>query len=128
MAAVCWFLVPRHSTKIQISDFLNFDHKVTVICIAATAATAVVAFPLAVAGIGFGATGIAAGSTAATMMASGVPMVPILQSIGAAGMGAASYMTVGGAGAGLGYLAALIALWSKNSKKLSNFEMRTFHL
>lgn len=37
-------------------------------------------------------------------------MVPILQSIGAAGMGAASYMTVGGAGAGLGYLAALIAL------------------
>lgn len=77
--------------------------------IAGTAAATVVGFPFVVAGLGFGATGIAAGSTAATMMASGAPMVPVLQSIGAAGMGAASYMTVGGVGAGLGYLASWFA-------------------
>jgi hypothetical protein len=68
----------------------------------ALAVLSVVAFPFIVAGVGFGAGGIAAGSTAATMMSLGVVGVATLQSIGAAGMGVASVLIVGGTGAGFG--------------------------
>lgn len=66
------------------------------------AASAVIAAPLAIAGIGFGAGGIAAGSTAAGMMSAGIVGVATLQSIGAAGMGAASILITGATGAAVG--------------------------
>jgi len=62
-------------------------------------ALAIFAAPFAIAGLGFGVGGIAAGSTAATMMSLGVVGVATLQSIGAAGMGVASMIIVGGTGA-----------------------------
>lgn len=61
---------------------------------------AVAATPYVLAGLGFTAGGIAAGSCGAWMMSVGMPMVPVFQSIGAAGMGAASTFTMGGAGVG----------------------------
>jgi hypothetical protein len=74
--------------------------------IAAAAAVAAVAavfvFPVGVAALGFGTAGIAAGSTAASMMSAGVVGVATLQSIGAAGMGIASTLAVGGLGAAVG--------------------------
>lgn len=76
------------------------------------AGVAVVAAPLVVAGLGFGAGGIVAGSYAASMMSAAAianggavaagSSVAILQSIGAAGFGVAGLMGVGAAGAGVG--------------------------
>lgn len=76
------------------------------------AGVAVVAAPLVVAGLGFGAGGIVAGSYAASMMSAAAianggavaagSSVAILQSIGAAGFGLAGLLGVGAAGAGVG--------------------------
>ena len=68
-----------------------------------TGGAAVVAAPLVVAGLGFGAGGIAAGSTAAAMMSAWAPtaaggIVATLQSVGAAGLGAAGTAAVATAG------------------------------
>lgn len=83
-----------------------------VIGIPVGAAVAVVAAPLVVAGMGFGAGGIVAGSYAASMMSAAAianggavaagSSVAILQSIGAAGFGLAGLMGVGAAGAAAG--------------------------
>ena len=64
---------------------------------------AVVAAPLVVAGLGFGAGGIVAGSAAASMMSAWAPtvaggIVATLQSVGAAGLGAAGTAAVATAG------------------------------
>ena len=76
------------------------------------AAVAVVAAPIAIAAVGFGAGGIAAGSIAASMMSSAAianggaiaagSLVAVLQSIGAVGMGAGVAAGVAAAGAGVG--------------------------
>jgi hypothetical protein len=60
---------------------------------------AVLVAPVAIAALGFGAGGILGGSIATTMMSYGVVGVATLQSIGAAGMGAASIFVVGGTAA-----------------------------
>lgn len=70
------------------------------------------AAPVAVAGAGFGAGGIVAGSTAATMMSMGIS-VATLQSIGAAGLGAASTIIIGGVGAMAGTAASIAAALTK---------------
>ncbi|KAL8596895.1 hypothetical protein ACOMHN_065844 [Nucella lapillus] len=68
------------------------------------AVAAPVAVPAAAAAIGFGSAGIAAGSTAASMMSAawtsgyGVGVVATLQSIGAAGIGAKGMVAAGGVG------------------------------
>jgi hypothetical protein len=64
-----------------------------------SATTAVALFPVVVAGLGFGAGGIASGSVAAAMMSKGIAGVAALQSISAAGMGLTSTLIVGGTAA-----------------------------
>ena len=68
---------------------------------------AVVAAPLVVAGLGFGAGGIVAGSTAASMMSWMAPtaaggIVATLQSVGAAGLGLAGTTAVAATGVSVG--------------------------
>lgn len=86
-------------------------------CTLTASVTAVAAVPLVVAAAGFTATGITAGSTAASMMSAGIVGVPTLQSIGAAGMGAASMLLVGGSGAAVGGGAAKIGLAVTDAKQ-----------
>ena len=83
-----------------------------------TGGVAVAAAPLVVSGLGFGTGGIAAGSTAASMMSAWAPtaaggIVATLQSVGAAGLGAAGtagVATAGGvAGAAAGGATAVVA-------------------
>lgn len=83
---------------------------------AAAAAAAVAAFPALVAAAGFGAGGIAVGSTAASMMSAGFIGVATLQSIGAAGMGIASTIIVGGVGAATGTAVGATAVAAASSK------------
>lgn len=76
---------------------------------------AVVAAPVVIAGVGFGAGGIAAGSMAANMMSAswssglGMGAIASLQSAGAAGIGTASSVLIGGTGAAVGTAAGKAA-------------------
>lgn len=70
-------------------------------------AASVAAAPVVVGALGFGALGIAGGSTAASMMSFswtygiGVPVISTLQSVGAAGFSATALGAIGTAGSGL---------------------------
>ena len=73
----------------------------------AAGTVAVVAAPLVVSALGFGAGGIVAGSTAASMMSAWAPtaaggVVAILQSTGAIGLSALAEVVIGAAGAAVG--------------------------
>ncbi len=73
--------------------------------------TALVGAPFIVTGLGFTAAGIAAGSTAASMMSVMGPtvaggVVATLQSVGAAGLGVAASTAVTGAGGAIGAVVA----------------------
>ena len=83
-----------------------------------TGGAAVVAAPLVVAGLGFGAGGIAAGSPAAAMMSAWAPtvaggIVATLQSVGAAGLGAVGAVAVAAAGGVAGAAAGGAAVIAK---------------
>lgn len=87
------------------------------------AAVAVIGAPIAVAALGFGAGGIAAGSAAASMMSMsattgvGAGVVATLQSIGAAGFSLAGNAVLATAGATAG---GLLSKTGSGSKKESN--------
>ena len=74
-----------------------------------TGATAVVAAPAVLSAVGFTAGGVAAGSVAASIQsvfygASTGGVFSVLQSAGAAGIGAAGNAAIGGIGGGIGAL------------------------
>ena len=91
---------------------------------------AVALAPVAVAAAGFGARGIASGSLAASMMSASAAAsgggvaagsaVAVLQSIGAAGLGATGTAVVGGAGATIGGAAAAAAAASQMGNSSQN--------
>jgi hypothetical protein len=69
--------------------------------VGAASAGAVASTSIILPALGFGATGVAAGSVGATLMAKGIG-VGILQSVGAAGTGVGTKIILGAVGAKLG--------------------------
>jgi hypothetical protein len=78
------------------------------VCAVGGAILAPIAIPAALGGIGFTAVGVAAGSTAATIMsvAGTGAAVATAQSVGAAGLGAAGTLAVGAISGAAGYMYA----------------------
>ncbi len=77
-------------------------------------AVVTVVAPLVVTGLGFGAAGIAAGSTAASMMSVLAPtaaggVVATLQTVGAAGLGTAGAAALAGTGGVVGAATTAVA-------------------
>ncbi|XP_034431332.1 interferon alpha-inducible protein 27-like protein 2A isoform X2 [Hippoglossus hippoglossus] len=101
--------------------------KGTTAAIIAGAAGAVILVPVSLGAIGFTATGIAAGSMAATMMSSAAvaggggvaagSLVAVLQSAGTAGLSWAVTGVVASTGAAVGWLTSLISRKSSKEKK-----------